>query len=214
MGRQLYLFLIFNIVFVLTAISQKENSDFLFDEYKEATIYFSSVSFTNEKVNYNTMDRELYYIDKSDGLIKIVMDMLSIRVIKIDNRTFLPSKSGLQELLNATPPIYVEYLAKVQTKAQNAGYGSTSQVSAITTYSAAQNGLFVPDGKKMEQIGFSNCYWIEQNGKKKRFANFKQLLKIYPKHKGILDGHIKENIIDFNDTQKIVELCIYAESLK
>ena len=94
MGRQLYLFLIFNIVFVLTAISQKENSDFLFDEYKEATIYFSSVSFTNEKVNYNTMDRELYYIDKSDGLIKIVMDMLSIRVIKIDNRTFLPSKSG------------------------------------------------------------------------------------------------------------------------
>ena len=205
--------IIFNIAFVLTAMSQQKRSEFLFKDYQEATIYFFGNFVSKEKVNYNVMARELYYIDRIDGEEKIVSNSEDIRIIKTDNRTFILVKGRLQEVLPTTPPIYVEYLPKVQTKAQNAGYGSTSHTSAITSYSMGQQGVLVHESKELETTGFSNFYWIERSGDKKKFTNFNQFLKIYSKHKKVLDEHIKTNKIDFNDIEEIINLCLYAESL-
>ena len=213
MRRKIYLLLVFNIGFVLTVMSQQKGSDFLFKEYQEAELYFPNGSFSSEKINYNVIERELYYIDRNDGDEKIVLNAENIRVIKIDKRNFILVKRRLREVLPTTPSIYIEYLPKVQNKAQNAGYGSTSQTSSISSYSMGQQGVLIPIGKESETTGFNNCYWIEKNGDKKKFINFKQFLKIYPKHNKVLYGHIKTSDIDFNNIEEIVNLCLYAESL-
>ena len=213
MKRQLCILLIFNLGFVLTAMSQTSNSNFLFKEYQEAKIFFTGGVVSNEKVNYNVKDKDLYYIDRSDGDEKIVTNPENIRVIKIEDRTFLLVKGSLQEVLPTTPPIYVEYLPKVQTKAQNAGYGSTSQTSAISSYSMGRQGELILESKELETTGLNNCYWVERNGDKKKFTNFTQFMKIYSKHKKVLDEHIKTNDINFNNVGDIVNLCLYAESL-
>jgi hypothetical protein len=213
MGKQLYLLIIFIVVFSLPTMSQKKHSDFLFEKYQEATIYFIGGSLSNEKVNYNVKDRELYYLDREDGSEKIVINTEKIRALKIDNRNFIMVKRRLQEVLPTTPPIYVEYLAKVKPEALNAGYGTTSETASISPYSLNNSGELSQDGRKMETIGLNNEYWIEKNGKKEKFTSFKQLLKIYSKHKKVLDDHIKTNKINFNDIEGIVNLCLYAESL-
>ena len=213
MRRQLYLFLIFNIGFTFIAMSQEETG-FLFGEFKEATIHFSGGFQSIEKVNYNILDKELYFIDKNDGLIRIVTGMDRIRIVRIDNRNFIPVKTGMHEAFPTTPPIFVEYMPKVQKKGQQVGYGGTSQVASTSTNNYLENQNFIfPQKKDYEATSFYNCYWIELNGKKKKFANFNQFLKIYPKHKSILDGRIKTDEIEFNDTQKVIDLCLYAESL-
>ena len=213
MRRQLCVLLIFNIGFVLTVMSQQKGPEFLFRESQDAKVYFLDGSFSNEKINYNVRGNELYFIDKSDGFEKIVSSTEKIRVIKVDNRNFILVKGHLQEVLPTTPPIYVEYLAKIQTKAQNAGYGSTSQTSSITSYSIGQQGLLAPEAKEIEAMGFNYNFWIEKNGSKKQFSNFRQFLKIYSKHKNVLDEYIKSNNIEFNNIEGIVNLCLYAESL-
>ena len=214
MRRQLFLFFIFNIGFALTAMSQQDGSGFIFDEFKDATIYLSGGSSATEKVNYNTMSKELYFLDQSDGYAKIVSDMERIRIVRVDNRNFIPVREGMHEVLPTTPPIYVEYLPKVQKKGQQVGYGGTSQLTSTNTSTYFDNQAFIlPEKSDMEAKSFYNCYWIEQHGKKKKFANFKQFLKIYPKKKDELDEHIKTNNIDFNDARGIADLCLYAESL-
>ena len=213
MKRQFFLFLIFIIGFVSTAISQQVNPDFLFGEFQDAVISFSNGTFSNEKINYNVRYKELHYIDRSDASEKIISNAEIIRVIKIGNRSFVLTKGSLQEILPTTPPIYVEYLPKTQAKAKDAGYGSTSQTSDISSYSIGQKNSFIPDANKLETVGFSKCYWIEKSGDKKKFINFKQFLNIYSKHKVVLNEHIKKNKIEFDDAQMIIDLCLYAESL-
>ena len=214
MGRQLFFYFIFNIGFALTAMSQSDGSGFIFDEFKDATIYLSGGSYTTEKVNYNIMSKQLYFLDQSDGYAKIISDMERIRIVKVDNRNFIPVREGLHEVLPTTPPIYVEYIPKVQKKGQQVGYGGTSQLTSTSSSTYLDNLSFIlPEKQTLEANSFYNCYWIELDGKKKKFANFKQFLKIYPKNKGELDEHIKANNIDFNDVQEIADLCLYAESL-
>ena len=214
MRRRLYMLLILNAVFILTAMSQQGNAEFLFEDYREATVYLADNSFAYEKVNYNVKDRELYYIDKSDGMARVISNIDRIRIIKTDDRNFIQVGGSLQEVLPTTPPIYIEYLPKVQAKASSVGYGMTSSITSTSanTY-LGWRGYALSESQKQETMGFSNRYWIEKNGNKKRFTNFKQFLKIYSKHKNVLHEHIKANNIDFNDIEGMVNLCLYAESL-
>ena len=214
MRHKICLLLIFNIGIVLTTSSQEEPSGFLFSEFQDAQIYIAGV-YSDEKVNYNVLDKQLYYVDKRDGLVRIVDNMSLIKIIKMDNRNFIPvSSGGLHEALPTTPSIFIEYLPKVKRKGQPVGYGGTSE---LTSTNAApylgREGYILPEKQDIEATSLYNCYWIEKNGKKKKFANFKQFLKIYPENKTILDEYIKMNNIDFNDKEEIVKLCLYAENL-
>ena len=214
MGKKLYIMLIF-IGIVFTVASQEEPSGFLFREFKDAKIYIAS-SYTEAKVNYNVMDKQLYYLDTKDRTVKIVDNMMRIQIVKFDNRNFIPVPSGgLQEVLPTTPPIYIEYFPKVKRKGQQVGYGGTSELTSSTSpnYLFGRNGYILPDKQELEVTRVTNCYWIEKNGKKKKFANFKQLVKIYPGNKTVLDEYIKTNNVDFNNAEEIVNLCLYAENL-
>jgi len=215
MRQLLYiLFIILNTLLVPTVMAQDESDAFLFNEFKEASIYFSYNSISVEKVNYNVREKVLYFFDREDSVIKVASNTEQIKLIKVDNRNFILVKGALQEVLPTTPPIYVEYVIKVQTKAKDVGYGTKSQTASATSYTiVGQGGYLMPDFQKMEIKGFYNHYWIERNGDKKKFTSFKQLLKLYPKHKKILEGSIKDSNIDFNDVEAIVNLCLYAESL-
>ena len=56
-------------------------------------------------------------------------------------------------------------------------------------------------------------YWLEKDGKRKSFKNFKQFLKLYPKHKLALELFIKENKLEIDNVEHVKILCIHAESL-
>lgn len=48
----------------------------------------------------------------------------------------------------------------------------------------------------------------------KQFRNFKQLAKIYSKHRVEVEKYIEDNKVNFEDVDQIVKLCAYADSLK
>ena len=213
MNRYLFV-LFFSVCFTFFAISQQKLSGFLFEDFQDATVHFVGGALSNEKVNYNMLDKSLYFVDKSDDMIKIVSDIDRIGFIRISERHFIPTQNGMQEVLKTTPVIYVEYFAKGRIKPQKGGFGATG-VASINTYTDFRSGgQYTLKEHEIEVSGYYNSYWIELNGKKRKFDDFKQFLKIYSKHKIVLDKHIKDNNIEFNDVDEIVNLCLYAESLK
>ena len=213
MKRFIIILFFYGTVFIRVDAVQK-NAYYMFEEFQDAIVYFQGGIRSQAKVNYNLMDGIIYFIDQEDGLVKIVTNVDKITVIKIGERNFITVKGGIQEVMPTTPPIYVQYRVKTKMKAQKGAYGTVTETSSITTYSGIQDGKsYGIQEREFEATGRYNMYWIEKNGKKIQFLDLKQFLKIYPKHKDALDSYIKSNSIDFNETNTIVALCLYAENL-
>ena len=214
--KRLTLILLMCGAFCVASSSQNRDLGFLFDIYKDGTIHFKGNTHSPEKINYNLIDNKLYFVDKKDGQIKIVSDISRILYIKVEDRSFLFYKDGLKEVVSTTPLIYVQYNVKSQKKASKVGYGGTSQLSSTTNYAVLRDGgaESVLKEDEREITDHYNYYWIEKDNKKKRFANFKDFVKIYPKQKASdIEKYIQQNNIEFEDIEAIVELCKYAEGL-
>ena len=213
MKRFIIILFFHSTVFMPVAVAQK-NTSYMFEEFQDAIFYFQGGIRSQAKVNYNLMDGMIYFIDQDDGLVKMVTNTDKINVVKIGERNFVTVRDGIQEVMPTDPPIYVQYMARTKMKAQKGAYGTETETSSITTYSEMRDGQpYNVQEREFEAIGRYNMYWIEKNGKKIKFLDFKQFLKIYPKHKDALDSYIKSNRIDFNETKDIVALCLYAENL-
>lgn len=214
------LFILFVCVISVSVAQTQESVDdplgLLFENYEDAIVYLKGSTYTEEKVNFNFLENKMLFVDKADGLVKVLPstdNILSVNV-KNGNRRFIFDRDGLKEIISDSPEIYVQYNAKIRTKAQKGGYG-TSETSNITSYSDIrhQGQISVLKNLDREISSYYNYYWIVKDGKKKKFTDFKGFLKIYSKHKDILGKYIEENEINFEDTSAIVSLCQYAENL-
>ncbi|MDH6311016.1 hypothetical protein M2451_003905 [Dysgonomonas sp. PFB1-18] len=201
--------------FISLALSQENLSGYLFDSYKEAIVHFKGNLQSNERVNYNLLDGKLYFIDRQDNKIKVVSDVDKIAFVKVGDRSFLLDGDGMKEVVSTSPLIYAKYNAKGRKKPSKAAYGGTSQVSSSTSYAELRDGgshAFLKSDE-IEIHSHHNEYWIEKDGKKRKFTQFKQFIKIYSAHKEQLEQYIKDNNINFEDVKAIIELCRYAEGL-
>lgn len=210
--RLLMLFVATTLCLMLQA---QKKSEFMFEDYQDAVVHFKGLLRSNEKVNYHFASNTFYFVDKKDDRVKVLDNLDNIIIIKIGDREFIPEKDVMLEMLPTTPLIYVQYNAKTIQKAPKGAFSMTQEGASVSTYTEFRDGgthnkLKAHDQEVKE---YYNYYWIEKNNKKKVFKDFKQFLKLYPKHKTVLQEYIKENNVDFLDVKAIVDMCLYAESL-
>lgn len=211
--KKMTVFLLLAIVVAFPSISQ-ENNKFLFRNYRESTVFFSNGRQAKEKINVNLLDGQLYFIDRTDNQVKIVNNSLSVDSIMVGRRKFFIDDRMVKEIISATPLVYAQYKAKTKMKAPAAGYGGTSEISSVTTYSELRD-----DGTqflKEQEREVTNVYpvcWIVKDKKERKFSSAKEFLKIYPKQANLLKTYLDTEKIDFENTYDVVRLCQYAESL-
>ena len=134
-------------------------------------------------------------------------------MIRFGNRIFLPLEKGAVEVLSSEPLLYVQYKASIQDKGKKVGYGGTSSLVNVKSYSSNRSGTgVVSDPLKLVVGHLYNVYYIGK--KKKEINSMKQLLKYYSKHKETLEKYIEENDIKFENGPQIMQLVQYAHSLK
>jgi len=201
----------------LTSWAQTDSvsSPFLFKDLQDVAVHLKDGRVFHEKMNYNLLVEKFYFVDRADGQTKVLSNPETINVIKFGSRTFYPENGAGIEILSTDPALYVQYKGRISKEPAIAGYG-TSQLASIKTYKGmdsqgGQSFAYEPD--KMLVDSHYNIYWIEKDGNKKEFINFKKLLKIYSEHKKELELYIKENNVKFDDSQQVLKLCVYAESL-
>lgn len=208
------------LIAVVICHAQKGNpeekiSPFLLDKFEEAEVLFHDGSHYNETMNYNLLTNRFYFMDKTDQSVKAVTNPQDIFMVKINGRCFYQEKNYVVEILPTNPPLFVQYKAHIRKEADKGAYGTTTETSSVRTYGGfGSNGnrfdlntenLFI--GKRYQH------YWLEKDGKRKAFKNFKQFVKLYPKHKAVLEQFIKDNQLDINNVEHVKVLCVHAESL-
>ena len=194
----------------------KNTSSFLFDDFQEAVVYFKNGSQFREKMNYNILANKFYFVDRVDNKVKALSNPQDIQVIKFGNRVFYTEGNNGIEILPTNPVLYVQYKGNMRKEASKGAFGQPTETTSVKTYGGTYAGRgerYEFDPEKLILGSRYNIYWVEKKGKKKSFKNFKQFLKLYPKHKEELKLFIKENNIDFNNVQQISRLCIHADSL-
>lgn len=198
----------------LPALAQEDSiSPFLFEEYKDATV-FMGPNQAKGKMNFYIPTGEFFYLDDTDGnQVKVLANVEQVNMIRFASRIFLPSEKGGVEVLSGEPLLYVKYMATIRNKGRQVGFGGTSSLGSIKSYSSNSSGTsYVSDPLIFEVGNLYNIYYIGKN--QKEIKNMKQLIKFYSKHKEVLEGYIKENDIQFNDAHQMLQLVQYAHSLK
>jgi len=216
--KRIYLLLFAYIIAIHPVIAQEKYqkiSPFLFEEFLEAEVFFKDGSRYIETMNYNLLSGKFCFIDSKTREIQDVSNPQDIALVKLAGRVFYQEKKGVVEVVPITPPLFVQYKALIRKESNRGAYGTTSETSSIHTY-----GGFTVNGSRYELrkeelvIGKRyQHYWLEKNGKRKAFKNFKQFLKLYPEHKVALEQFIKENQLDIDNVEHVKVLCVHAESL-
>ncbi len=207
----LFLTIIYNVY------SQQNNANFLFPDYQKAIINFNWGAQSTEKINYNLVEEKLYFIDKSDSLIKIVSGIQSIASIQIQDKFYIIDTYGLKERVTTEPPfLYVQYKAATTSQPTTVAYGGSSNIASVSTYtdyrSGGQQTILKNSGLQVSNI--SPVYWLEKNSRFYQFDNKKQFLKIYPAFKDKLKVYLSENKVDFGSVCDVKKLVEFAEALK
>ena len=197
------------------ANSRKNDSPFLLEEFEKAEVIFRDGSRYRETINYNLLTNQFYFLDKADGSVKVVSNPQDIYLVKVGERCFYQEKGYAVEVLPTNPPLFVQYKAHIRKVADKGAYGATSETSSIRTYGGfgANGNRFELDAEALYVGKRYQHYWLEKNGKRKPFKNFKQFMKLYPKHNSALELFIKENKLDIDNVEHVKMLCIHAESL-
>ena len=180
-----------------------------------AEVFFKDGSRYKETMNYNLLTNKFCFLEKTTNKIQEVTNPEDILSVKIDGRVFFQENNYAIEVLPTNPPLFVQYKAHIRKEADKGGYGSTSETTAVSTYAGVNaNGMRYDFSMEALIVGKRyQHYWLEKNGKRKAFKNFKQFVKLYPKQKTVLEKFIKENQLDIDNVEDVKALFIHAESL-
>jgi len=204
------------LTFTVVVYAQGETSNFLFESYKDAILFYKNGLQSNEKVNFNMIDEKLYFIDRSDKQIKIASGTDNITSILIDDKSYVIDENGLKEILATNPVLlYVRYKVQSRSKPTQVAYGGTSNISSVSTYSDYRSGgqQTILKSQDMEVSNIYNCYWIEKNNKKYKFENKDHFFRIYAKKKDLIGQYLQDNKVNFTNKNDIIKLVLFAEGL-
>jgi hypothetical protein len=218
MKREVFFLLTYLIISITITHAQENKSEgLLFEKYQEGIIYYKDGRQYTALLNYDVYGRRFLFVDTNDNNIKEFAEPHMVSLVKIGERMFIHDPKNIKEVVQMQPPILVEYRATIKDKGKNAGYGGRSSTAAISSYSGIQSeGIyhkFDIEDTYVISTNFKKTYYIEIDKKKKRFSTQKDFLKIYSQQKDTLKSYIKDNNIDFNSIEQVIQLCNYANVL-
>ena len=214
--KRLILFLSICFIVGIQVYSQSDKNDYLFSEFQSGSVYYKDGRQFTVALNYHFVGKRFQFIDPVDNQIKDFAEPELVTLLKIGERTFLHDPKDIKEVVCTDPAILVQYRARTKPQGKNAGYGGTSETSAIQSYSGIQkDGKFHPFEQENSMVltRINKIYHIGIKNKYKQFTNAKSFLKIYPDKKEQLSNYIREHQTDFNSIGQVIQLCLYAEKL-
>lgn len=192
----------------LMAQDDKALSPYLFDNFKDAVILYKDGRQFGVPVNYDLIAGHFVFIDVKDGnLKKEFSDPNLIAVIRVGNKTYLPTEKGATEVIRED--FCVQYVGQTQSGPHDLPYGGTTQTAAVDSYSGL-TGKGIISGKKIDNrilIGISNNYEVKIGKKTRRFSDKKSFLKLLPKQeRNEAEKYMDSKQIDFNSVIQVMEL--------
>ena len=216
MKRFFYL-LIFSLLLTTSYSQEKvtELSHYLFPEFTQGIILMKNGIKNNALLNYNSLTEEMIFLDKGNMLAIGDKELELIDTVFIMDRKFFTFNNKFIELISHSKyDLCAEHKCKVITHGKPAGYGTTSQTSATTSYLSLVSGGRLYDLKLPEdyEIKPYTYYWLKKNGEFNKFINMRQLMKLYADKKNLFKAYIKEHDVTFDNQESIIHFVNYLET--
>jgi hypothetical protein len=209
----LILSLSFNPIFSQT--NGIELSHYLFPEFTQGTILLKSGIKGNALLNYNSLSEEMIF-EKNGKKLAIGKDELDlVDTVFINERKFFPLNNKFVELIyHSKYDLYAEHKCSMKEPGRPAAYGGTTETTSSQSLSSFTAGgvvynLKLPDGYVVKPFIF---YWLKENGVLNKFINMKQLMRLFDDRKDIIRAYVKNNKVEFNNMESIVQLINYLET--
>ncbi|MEX1239431.1 MAG: hypothetical protein WEB30_06925 [Cyclobacteriaceae bacterium] len=212
-----YCILLSNLIFI-SSYAQVETAQvdhYLFPEFTQGVVLLKTGKKDAMLLNYNSLAEQLVF-DNQGNILAVPKEQLErIDTVFIKERRFIILNNKFVELLHHSVwDLYVEYKCDLKEQGKDAGYGGTSQTSAINTPSGILLGgnvynLQLPDGFETKRYSF---YWLKKNGKLKQFINMKQLRKLYKDKNDLFNDYVKKHDVKYEDQEIIIQLIGHLES--
>jgi hypothetical protein len=190
---------------------QEQQPQFLFPSFHDSKVLLKSGKVQNLKMNYNSLTETMIYMSDSD--IYDLTNPGQVDTVFIQNRKFIPVGKAFYEVLKAeVMPLYCQTKSELKPVGKDAGYGSKSLTSAITSYanissSGANYNLKIPPEY---EVSTRVIYWIN---KTISFETERQFLKLFPEVAEELKAYIKKNRLKFEKQDHVIEMVSYCAEL-
>lgn len=214
--KRILLFCLICIVHTTGLVAQIDSTQFLLKGFQDGYVFYKDGRQFQVPMNYSLLIKKFLFLDPTDNNnIKEFLEPEMVATIKIGDRIFLPTKDGATEVLQMNPPLFVQYKGSMRWEGKQVGYGGRSETSAVESYSTFQAGATVHklETEKLILTSIFKIFRIERGGKQYRFSSEKQFLKAYPEHKEVLRKYIKDNDINFEVIEDVLQVYNHAVSL-
>lgn len=184
---------------------------FLFPDFHDSRILLKSGKTQNSKMNYNSLTETMVYMSGSD--IYDLTNPGQVDTVFIQNRKFIPVGKAFYEVIKGGDmPLYCQAKSELKPVGKDAGYGSKSHTSAITSWanistSGANYNLKIPPDYV---VNTRFIYWINRTIS---FETERQFLKLFPENAEELKAYIKKNRLKFEKQDHVIEMVRYCSEL-
>lgn len=213
--RRVVLFLSLIFFTAISVFSQEKTFHYLFPEFTDGTVFMKNGTANNALMNYNLVTEEMVF--NQGGEIFAIADatLKNLDYVVIANRKFvLYEKDKFAEVVHENEyKLYVEHKGRVIPPGKAAGYGGTSQTSAVTSYSSIQSGgmwyeLEMPEDFSVNQF---KVYLIDNGSGLKKIRSINQLRRLYRKNRELYDSYMKNNNVEFDNYETVIKLVEFIE---
>ncbi len=189
-------------------------AQYLFPEFSDCTIREKSGSVTHALGNYNTVTEKMAF--RKEDVIYGLPTISQADTVTIENRHFVPVNGVFYEVINDAPvTFFIQHITRLIPPGQPVGYGGTSQVSNVDSYSfnTSRGGLYSLDIPRDYEVRYLPVYWVRLNGEMKSFISRKQLLNIFSERKKEIASFFKTNNIRLEERTDLIRLSEYCNEL-
>jgi hypothetical protein len=179
----------------------------VFNDFSNGIVRMKSGETYNQFLNYNILTGEMIF--GNGGKYLAIATPENVDTVYIRDRKFIPLNNKFFEvLINSKAPLLLEFTSSISEPGVSTGYGGTSATTASTTFKTLLNNggaydLKLPDGFKVIP-GY--IYWIMKDGILEKVANTKQLIKIFPDKKDVINDAVKRNDLKLSKREDIIML--------
>jgi len=189
-------------------------SQYLFPEFSTCTIKSTSGTVSTENGNYNTITGKMAFM-KGTTIYGLALARQA-DTISFGNRHFVPFGEVFHEVVvNAPITLFIQHESRLIAPGQPVGYGGTSKVSNVDTYSHinTQSGIYSLEIPPDFEVKYMPVYRISRDGKMHSFLGRKQFIKIFPEYKKEIGSFIKSQGIKMEDRDDLIRLVSYCNTL-
>jgi len=186
-----------------------------YPNFKIGKIFFRNNTITDARLNYNYLNGEVEFISPNNDTLAISKEqMLNIARVIIDTSTFFYNKGYLELVAqNSVGRLLKKQQFDVLKREKIGGYGQPSSTSAIESYGSFKEsyGTRQFNLKVRENITLvlKTNYFFGDQYHEVLPATKKNIYKVYPTKKELIDSYLKENEVDFKKPEDLKRIFFF-----